>query len=67
MQSPKYARHFLLKVGQLDAHKAKQLAKELMQVSGVKEAVIRVEDGVAYLRVDSALFDPNRLEPYRAS
>lgn len=66
MKAPRGASSFLFKVGEVDQIKATALSRELMLVTGVKEVVIRAEDGVAYLKVDSALFEPHLVEPFKA-
>jgi len=57
MQKPHYLTSHLLNIGQLDKQKANQLTHCLMQVPGVAEVVIIIEDEVAYLKVDSKILD----------
>lgn len=53
MRAPRYLTSHLLNVGQLDPHQAKLLSYELLKIPGVAEAVVVVEDGIAYLKVDA--------------
>ncbi|HIE03108.1 MAG TPA: MFS transporter [Thiotrichaceae bacterium] len=57
MQKPHYLTSHLLNIGQLDKQKANQLTHCLMQVPGVAEVVIIIEDEVAYLKVDRKILD----------
>ncbi len=41
---------------------ARALAARLLQVPGVEEAVVVLEEGVAYLKVDTRILDTDRLE-----
>jgi MFS family permease len=64
MASPNYLSNYLLPVGNLEADHAALLAKRLLEVEGVAQAVVIAEDGVAYLKVDLARFDANALEAF---
>ncbi|KAF0190909.1 MAG: major facilitator superfamily protein [Gammaproteobacteria bacterium] len=57
MAPPRYVASLMLNVGQVNEARARQLATELLLVRGVEEAVVIVEDGVAYLKVDNRILD----------
>lgn len=61
MKTPRYLRSHMLNVGVIGTEQAQHLAARLMQVPGVVEAVVIVEDGIAYLKVDSKLLDDKAL------
>ena len=64
MATPSYLSNYLLPVGSLEADHAALLAKKLMEVDGVAQAVVIAEEGVAYLKVDLTNFDENALNAY---
>ena len=64
MQSPRYLSSHLIKVGEVDEKRAKRLAQELTGITGVAEAVVVVDDGIAYLKVDLNALDRERLSQY---
>ncbi len=66
MKNPRYLRSYLLNVGMLDAAEAHRLAKQLVQVQGVAEAVVIAADGVAYLKVDRNALDEAALRAFAA-
>lgn len=51
----------LLAVGPVGGDRAGELAAELRGITGVREAVVVAEEGVAYLKVDRDSFDPDSL------
>ena len=61
MAQPRQLSTRLLKVAVSDADGASQLAARLAQVSGVAEAVVIADDGVAYLKVDPKQLDEQAL------
>lgn len=61
MKTPRYLRSHMVNVGLVGPEQARHLAARLMQVPGVVEAVVIVEDGIAYLKVDSKLLDDKAL------
>ncbi len=67
MNDPKQLSNFLLPVGSMDLQQASLLEGKLTEVDGVSQAVVIVEDGIAYLKVDLALFDESALDPYCVS
>lgn len=64
MQSPRYLSSYMIKVGMVDAQQAKRLVNELTSITGVAEAVVVIEDGIAYLKVDLNALDRERLHQY---
>lgn len=64
MQSPRYLSSHLINVGQVDEKRARQLVAELTRVTGVAEAVVVVEDGIAYMKVDLHALDREALKQY---
>ncbi|WP_455222348.1 MFS transporter [Kaarinaea lacus] len=64
MQSPRYLSSHMIKVGEVDAQKARRLVNELTSITGVAEAVVVIEDGIAYLKVDLNALDRERLHQY---
>jgi len=61
MRSPRYLSTRLVHVGPVGAAEAGPLAARLMAVAGVAEAIVVVEEGVAYLKVDRATVDEDTL------
>lgn len=57
LRQPPYLSSYMLPVGAVDRQRAQELSGQLLQVQGVKEAVVVGEDEVAYLKVDSGSFD----------
>ncbi len=66
MPSPRYLRNQMVNVGATSAERAYELATRLRKVPGVVEAVVIAEEGVAYLKVDSALLDETVLREFSA-
>jgi len=64
MQSPRYLSSHMIKVGDVDEKHAKRLAQELTGITGVAEAIVVVDDGIAYLKVDLNALDRERLSQY---
>jgi len=62
LRDPRYLRNVLLQVGPCDEDGAAQLAARLAGVSGVAEAVVLAEEGVAYLKVECEDFDLDTLQ-----
>ncbi|MGK2942429.1 MAG: MFS transporter [Immundisolibacter sp.] len=55
----------LIEVGNVTAARARSLTDELAALTGVAEAVVIPEEGVAYLRVDGTRFEPASLERFK--
>ena len=67
MQSPRYLSSHLIKVGRVDEKRAKQLVTELTRVTGVAEAIVVIDDGMAYLKVDLHALDREALKRFTAA
>jgi len=61
MREPGYLSSYLLRVGEVNAEQAEDLVNLLGEVTGVEEAVVIPEDGVAYLKVDKKILDRDAL------
>ena len=61
MQKPQYLSSYMINLGSVDTSRAEMVEKALKQQAGVAEAVVNVEDGVAYLKVDSRAVDKDDL------
>ncbi|MDH5325205.1 MAG: MFS transporter [Gammaproteobacteria bacterium] len=66
MQNPRYLSSHLINVGEVDEVSARHLVTELTAVTGVAEAVVVVEDGIAYLKVDLHALDREALKRFSA-
>lgn len=64
MQNPRYLSSYLVRVGAVTAEQARHLVGELTAVTGVAEAVVIPEDGVAYLKVDLHALDREALKAF---
>ena len=62
MRVPRRLRTMTLGVGRCDAGSARALARKLAAISGVAEAVVHGDGGVAHLKVDDNLLDQEALE-----
>lgn len=67
MRSPRYLTSHMIHVGQVSNSEASHLATRLTRITGVAEAVVIVEDGVAYLKVDRRALDEEALEQLTAT
>jgi MFS family permease len=67
MRDPAYLSTHLLHLGPVRPDEAKTLAGRLMAVPGVSEALISVEEGVAYLKVDRKQIDYRALDEFSVS
>jgi len=66
MRSPRHLTSHMIHVGPVDDVQASHLATRLTEITGVAEAVVVVEDGVAYLKVDRHALDEQALEELTA-
>ncbi len=66
MQSPRYLSSHLVRVGSISEERARHLVGEFTRVTGVAEAVVIAEDGVAYLKVDLHALDREALKAFAA-
>ncbi len=64
MQSPRYLSSHLVRVGPVSDEQARHLVGELTAVTGVAEAVVIAEDGIAYLKVDLHALDREALQAF---
>jgi MFS family permease len=67
MKDPRYLSSYLLNIGEIKADQAAHLSAELAGVQGVAEAIVIVEDRVAYLKVDRKALDEERLLTFSVS
>ncbi|MDH5232372.1 MAG: MFS transporter [Gammaproteobacteria bacterium] len=61
MRNPRYLSSFLVHVGAIDDKEAQHLVTEMTRVTGVAEAIVIAEDGIAYLKVDLKALDREAL------
>lgn len=61
MESPRYLSSYMVRVGPMDAARARGVVMELTAVTGVAEAMVIPEEGVAYLKVDLHALDREAL------
>ncbi len=64
MRNPRYLSTYVLHLGELPTDQANGLESELTRISGVAEAQVVPEEGVAYLRVDRAALDEQALKKF---
>jgi len=64
MINPRYLSSHMIKVGDMDEKQARHLVAELTAVTGVAEAVVVIDDGIAYLKVDRHALDYSALQQY---
>jgi MFS family permease len=64
MQSPRYLSSHMINVGQVSEDEARRLVARLTGVTGVAEAVVVVDDGIAYLKVDLHALDREALKEF---
>ena len=62
MKTPRHLSSLLIRIGEMASDEAHLLSAEFLKVSGVAEAVVIAEDGVAYLKVDRSVLDKSALE-----
>jgi hypothetical protein len=67
MREPKYLATQLVNVGSVSPERAAELTRQLAAIKGVAEVVVNVEDGVAYLKVDSRAVDAAALNRFSAA
>lgn len=54
MKKPANLGTVMIPVGQLDPEQAQQLSQRYLEINGVMEAAIMVDEGIAYLKIDKA-------------
>lgn len=62
MRPPLYLSNIVMAVKNLTTEQASELALQLEKITGVVEAVVIIEEGEAYLKVDNKLLDREALE-----
>jgi MFS family permease len=67
MRAPRYLSSRLVPVGDVDDDQARRLTARLLAVTGVAEAVVVAEEGIAYLKVDRATLDESALAQLSAA
>ncbi len=64
MKAPPHLRTYMINVGAIDSIKAAALQEELKAMTGVAEAIVVSDDGIAYLKVDNDAVDWDVLYTY---
>ena len=64
MAKPLFHTSYLLNVGEVTQDKAEELITSLSQISGVVDATVIAEDGVAYLKIDKQSIDMDELRQF---
>jgi len=64
MQNPRYLSSYLIRIADVTEEQARHMVGELTAVTGVAEAVVIPEDGVAYLKVDLHALDREALKAF---
>ncbi|MCW5588891.1 MAG: MFS transporter [Legionellales bacterium] len=64
MQKPPHYGTHLINVGPINPAQAQELTRAFLALPGVAEAVVLVEDGIAYLKVDNQIVDKNALHRF---
>ncbi|MER2512965.1 MAG: MFS transporter [Nitrosomonas ureae] len=61
MKSPAAVRSRMYPVGEMDIDQSRELSRQLAAISGVNEALVLVDERVAYLKVDMKGFDEKKV------
>lgn len=64
MQNPRYLSTHMINLGKVNEADVSQLVVRLTQITGVAEAVVIAEDGIAYLKVDLNAMDREALNKF---
>lgn len=64
MRNPQMLTSHLVRLGDITAEEAPKVARQLSAIAGVAEAVVIVEDGIAYLKVDRKILDQQALRAF---
>lgn len=64
MQSPRYLSSHMIKLGEVNEADVPNLVVRLTKITGVAEAVVIPEDGIAYLKVDLHAMDREALQAF---
>ena len=62
MNPPRYLANLLISLEQLSAKEAEHFANAMLEVKGVKEVILHIDDAVAYLKVDNQQLDKEQLQ-----
>ena len=62
MNTPKYLANLLVSLESVAEHESDDFAADLLMISGITEARLHVDEGVAYLKVDHQLLDKKQLQ-----
>ncbi len=65
MRNPRYLGSLMVKVGPVSEQRANELVIAFTNITGVAEAVVIPEDGIAYLKVDNKAVDREAIMKYR--
>ena len=66
MQAPTLYKSYTVELGQIENAQAPELARSLQSLPGVAEATVIAEEGIAYLRIDGATFEEEKLKSFCA-
>lgn len=66
MPKPRFARTHMVNVGRVDDDHARRLAGEIEAIAGVFEAVVVPDDGVAYIKFDGKMVEPDVFNRFSA-
>ncbi|KEZ78457.1 MFS transporter [Salinisphaera hydrothermalis] len=64
MPKPRFARTYMVHVGDVNDDEARRLAGEIEAIEGVFEAVVVPDDGVAYIKYDGKVVDTEAFTPF---
>ena len=64
MQNPRYLSTHMINLGKVNEADVSQLVVRLTQITGVAEAIVIAEDGIAYLKVDLNAMDREALNKF---
>lgn len=67
MAEPNYLKSHLLRVGGMDAARARILQGQLLEIEGVGEAAVVAGDEIAYLKIDPKVIDMAALDEFSAA
>jgi len=64
MQHPRYLSSYMIRIAEVSDEQARHLVGKLTAITGVAEAVVIPQDGIAYLKVDLNALDRERLKAF---
>ena len=62
MKKPHYVSTYIVNVGNVSTPQAQDLTQRLLAVTGVTEATVMADEGVAYLKIDKHTVDKQALD-----